>query len=68
MATDLVAPDLHNGDGEFSAPQGPSRRKAPQGPMTKDLQIRFAAILLAVMTVTAVVFAYINYDKERQWV
>jgi len=35
--------------------------------MTKDLQIRFAAILLAVMTVTAVVFAYINYDKERQW-
>ena len=67
MATDLVAPDLHKGDGEFSAPQGPSRRKAPQGPMTKDLQIRFAAILLAVMTVTAVVFAYINYDKERQW-
>ncbi|HEU5402784.1 MAG TPA: ATP-binding protein [Terriglobales bacterium] len=35
--------------------------------MTKDLQIRFAALLLGIITVTAVVFAWINYQKEREW-
>jgi PAS domain S-box-containing protein len=35
--------------------------------MTKDFQIRFGAILLAILTVTSVAFAWINYSKESQW-
>ncbi len=67
MATDRVAADLQQDNGENSASKRIARKPAPQGPMTKDLQIRFAAILLAVLTASAVVFAWINYDKERQW-
>ncbi|MGE5112529.1 MAG: ATP-binding protein [Acidobacteriaceae bacterium] len=66
MASDVVAPDLQKTNGEkFASRRTP--RQAPHGTMTKDLQIRFAAILLGIVTVTAVVFAWINYDKERQW-
>jgi two-component system, NtrC family, sensor kinase len=35
--------------------------------MTKDFQIRFAAIVLAILTVASVIFAWINYTKESQW-
>ncbi len=35
--------------------------------MTKDFQIRFVAIVLAILTVTSVIFAWINYSKETQW-
>lgn len=66
MATDLVAPDLQKTNRESSA-SGRSSRRVPDGPMTKDLQIRVAALLLGILTVTAVVFAWINYQKEREW-
>jgi len=36
--------------------------------MTKDFQIRFVAVLLALVTVTAAVFAWINFQKEQQYV
>jgi len=35
--------------------------------MTKDFQVRFAAVVLALLTVTAVVFAWINFQKEREY-
>jgi PAS domain S-box-containing protein len=35
--------------------------------MTKDFQVRFLALLLAIVTTAAVVFAWINYQKERQF-
>ncbi len=35
--------------------------------MTKDFQIRFSAILLALLTAAAITFAWINYEKERQY-
>ncbi len=34
--------------------------------MMKDLQVRFAATILALISVAACVFAWINYQKERQ--
>src|SRR5436190_18981239 len=47
-------------------PRGAAR--PPQsGPSSKEFQIRFAAILLALLTVAAFVFAFINYDKEREF-
>ncbi len=66
MATDLVAPDLQKPLRESSVRRR-KPRPAPNGPMTKDLQVRFAALLLGIVTVTAVIFAWINYDKDRQW-
>jgi two-component system NtrC family sensor kinase len=35
--------------------------------MKKDSQMRFVAVLLAVLTVTAGVFGWINFQKERQF-
>ena len=35
--------------------------------MTKDAQVRFVAIALALLTITAAVFAWINFQKERQF-
>lgn len=67
MAVGTVAPDLHKKNGDSSTPQRTGTRQAPHGPMTKDFQIRFAAILLAILTASSVVFAWINYQKEREW-
>ncbi len=36
-------------------------------PMTKDFQVRFLAVLLAIVTTAAAVFAWINFQKERQF-
>ena len=36
--------------------------------MAKDLQTRFFAIFLALLSVAAVVFAWINFQKEREFV
>jgi PAS domain S-box-containing protein len=35
--------------------------------MNKDLQIRFTAILIGVVTAAAIAFAWINFTKERQY-
>jgi len=35
--------------------------------MTRDTQIRFVAVVLALLTVAAGVFGWINYQKERQF-
>ena len=52
--------------GRGLAPRG--QPSAPPGPlMTKDAQVRFVAIALALLTITAAVFAWINFQKERQF-
>ncbi|HVP43684.1 MAG TPA: ATP-binding protein [Terriglobales bacterium] len=35
--------------------------------MSKELNVRFSAILLAIVTLTAAVFALINFQKEREF-
>ena len=39
----------------------------PRPPMTKDVQVRFVAVVLALLTLAAGVFGWINYQKERQF-
>ena len=52
--------------GRGLAPRG--QPSAPPSPlMTKDAQVRFVAIALALLTITAAVFAWINFQKERQF-
>src|SRR5271166_5421470 len=40
----------------------------PPAPMAKDLQTRFFAVFLALLSVAAIVFAWINFQKEREFV
>jgi two-component system, NtrC family, sensor kinase len=37
----------------------------PRAPMTKDVQTRFVAVVLALLTITAAVFGWINFRKEQ---
>ena len=41
--------------------------RIPRGPMSKEFHVRFSAILLAIITLAAVVFAVINFQKEREF-
>ena len=43
------------------------RPAAPQRPMNRDFQIRFTAILLALLTAAAVIYAAVNFQKEREF-
>src|SRR5689334_3982060 len=43
------------------------RRSAPRSAMTKDFQNRFSAVLLALITLAAGTFAWINFQKERDF-
>src|SRR5271157_3065851 len=40
----------------------------PPAPMARDLQTRFFAVFLALLSVAAIVFAWINFQKEREFV
>jgi len=40
------------------------RERRPQPPMTREFQIRFSAVILALCTLTAVIFAILNFRKE----
>src|SRR5690348_17382809 len=61
-----VAPEL------LKTHKDPSMRPArpaagpPRSPMNKELQIRFTAVVLALLTVAAATFAFLNFSKERQ--
>src|SRR5579859_6168480 len=60
----FVEPGVHvNGENHVVRPSG-SRNPRP---MRREFQIRFTAILLALLTVAAVIFAWINFQKEREY-
>ena len=42
--------------------------RQPPAAMAKDLQTRFFAVFLALLSVAAIVFAWINFQKEREFV
>ena len=52
---------------ETAEPAHPRHPRAPQGPMTKEFRVRFSAILLAIITLAAAIFAAINFEKERDF-
>ena len=39
----------------------------PPAPMARDLQTRLFAVILALLSVAAIVFAWINFQKEREF-
>ena len=66
MTNGKVATDLLDKQWTTSAPEHPPARDAARSPMTKETQIRFAAVVFGLLTVTAVVFAWINFQKEYE--
>jgi PAS domain S-box-containing protein len=67
MTNGKVATDLLDKQWTTSAPEHPPARDAARSPMTKETQIRFAAVVFGLLTVTAVVFAWINFQKEYEF-
>lgn len=58
-----VAPNVQNSLWGILAPRSVSALP----PMNKEFQIRFTVVLLALVTVTATVLAWINFQKEREF-
>jgi two-component system NtrC family sensor kinase len=50
-----------------AGPSGPVAQVSPYGSMNRDFQTRFTAGLLFLLTVTACVFAWINFQKEHEF-
>ena len=64
---ETMASELHSKEG-FTGPNMRSGVSAPlPTPMVKDLQARFFAVILALLSVAAMVFAWINFQKEREF-
>ena len=63
-----LAPELQSQRPELSVLWRTPLAAPPSNPaMTKDLQVRFCAVMLALFTVAACVFAWINFQKERDY-
>ena len=66
MMNGKVATDLHGRQWLTSA-QKTGALDVTRSPMTKETQIRFAFVVFGLLTVTAVVFAWINFQKEHRF-
>ncbi len=65
-ADPIVASKLHRTYG-VACPTAPIRRETqPASPMAKDVQSRFLFVLIALLSVAAVVFAWLNFQKDRE--
>jgi two-component system, NtrC family, sensor kinase len=68
--TPKLASELHSRTTQPSVaqPRPETRRRAGVnfGPINKDFQTRFVAVTLALLTVTAAVFAFINFQKAQR--
>jgi PAS domain S-box-containing protein len=61
-----VASNLHTRIEFSDAIAPPGRESASPGLMAKDLQSRFLFVVIALLSVAAVVFALINFQKDRE--
>lgn len=62
----MLAPELHPSQRQACVrPLGGAR--VPRPPMAKDFSNRFTAVLLTLLTVAALTFAWINFSKEHSY-
>src|SRR5271167_1574662 len=64
----VVASKLHSDGGHVGAIAPVRRVPQPPAPMARDLQTRFFAVFLALLSVAAIVLAWINFQKEPEFV
>src|ERR1035437_1203641 len=62
-----VASKLQSNDAPVGVIPPVRRTHQPPAPMARDLQTRFFAVILALLSVAAVVFSWINFQKEREF-
>ena len=62
-----VATELQRKQWHGSALGSNAAREAVRLPMTKETQVRFIAVVFTLLTVTAVIFAWINFQKEHEF-
>jgi two-component system, NtrC family, sensor kinase len=62
-----VAPQLQRKTKPVEVCSLPYRTSQPPAPMARDLQTRVFAIILALLSVAAIAFAWINFQKEREF-
>ena len=63
----VVASKLHTKNGFALSLDRGSRQSQASNPMARELQSRFLALLLALLSVAAIVFAAINFQKDREY-
>src|ERR1035438_962911 len=62
-----VAPELQSLERREGVPPPANRAHQPPAPMARDLQTRLFAIILAMVSVAAIAFAWINFQKENEF-
>ena len=62
-----VASELHSETWPTNPHAGEPRLPQPQTNMARDLQTRFFAVILALVSVAAIAFAWINFQKEHEF-
>ena len=62
-----VASELHSKTWPTGPHVGEPRLPQPQTDMARDLQTRFFAVILALVSVAAIAFAWINFQKEHEF-
>src|SRR5664279_2986887 len=62
-----VASKLLNEDGRVGEELPVRLAHQPPAPMDRDLQTRFFAVFLALLSVAAIAFAWINFQKDREY-
>ncbi len=67
MTKRKVASDVQQKWWSDATPAAVSPRETSRLPMTKETQIRFTAVVFFLLTVTAVIFAWFNLQKEREF-
>ncbi len=65
--TQAVAAELLKQEKQPSAPRQARKTSAGSAGMNKEFQVRFSAVLLALATAAAMIFAWINFQKEREF-
>jgi two-component system NtrC family sensor kinase len=63
----IVASKLHINNGFANLVAREPRGSQPPAPMARELQSRLLALLLALLSVAAIVFASINFQKDREY-
>jgi PAS domain S-box-containing protein len=67
MMNGKVATELQTKQWTRSALESDTAREPVRSPMTKEIQVRFVAVVFTLLTVTAVIFAWINFQKEHEF-
>jgi two-component system NtrC family sensor kinase len=66
--TDIMASDLLQSRTEKFAKRGEESRNFASHRMDKESQVRISAVALSLITLATIIFAFINFQKESQFV